>query len=72
MPANSNEPNRKGPTVDQLLDADAAAAYLAVTKKYLYRLTSERRVGFVKLGSKLRFKRRDLDAFIEANHTAAM
>lgn len=57
---------------DGLLDVDAAAAYLAVERRYMYRLTRERRVGFVKLGSKLRFRLSDLDRFVEANRTEPM
>jgi excisionase family DNA binding protein len=53
-----------------LLDADAAAAYLSVSKGYLYKLTSQRRLGFVKYGQSLRFRRKDLDAFIEEHRIA--
>lgn len=55
-----------------LVDAAVAAEYLGVSVKYMYRLTNERRIGFVKLGNKLRFRPKDLDAFIEANRTGPM
>lgn len=48
-----------------LLDAEAAAEYLAVNKRYLYRLTYEHRITHVKFGSLLRFRKSDLDAYIE-------
>jgi len=52
--------------VPALLDIDAAAVYLATTTRHLRRLVQERRVGFVKLGGKLRFRPEDLDGIIAA------
>jgi excisionase family DNA binding protein len=49
-----------------LLTADQAAEYLNVTPRFVRRLTSERRVPFVRLGRHVRFDTRDLDEFIAA------
>lgn len=61
---------RRGDAV--LLDTDAAAAYLSVPRRYMYRLTSERRITYVKLGRMLRFRKADLDAYIDARLTRAL
>ena len=54
-----------------LLDSEAAARYLAITTRHLRRLVTERRIGFVKIGSRVRFRPHDLDVFIEKSRTAA-
>jgi excisionase family DNA binding protein len=54
-----------------LLDVRQAAAYLATTERHVRRLVNERRLAFVKLGNKLRFRPEDLDSFIERARTAA-
>jgi excisionase family DNA binding protein len=57
-----------------LLTIDEAASYLAIPKATLYTWRT-RRVGFgppaVKIGGSLRFRRTDLDAWIEAHLEAA-
>ena len=49
-----------------LLDVAGAAAYLGVTPAFVRRLVLERRVRYFKLGKFVRFRRADLDAFVEA------
>ncbi|PPG83025.1 helix-turn-helix domain-containing protein [Rathayibacter sp. AY1H2] len=51
-----------------LLTVPEAAAYLNVGVRFIYRLTSERRIRFTKLGSHVRIARSDLDLYIE-EHT---
>lgn len=53
-----------------LLEKAAAAHYLATTTRHLDRLVYERRIGHVKLGNKVRFRQRDLDAYIESHRVA--
>ena len=50
-----------------LLDVGEAAAYLNTTERHIRRLRNEMRLPYVKVGSKLRFLRDDLDAYVEAN-----
>ena len=50
-----------------LLDVGEAAAYLSTTERHIRRLRNEMRLPYVKVGSKLRFLRDDLDAYVEAN-----
>lgn len=50
-----------------LLTVQEAARYLAVSVSTLYGWVWQRRISFVKIGRALRFDRRDLEAFVEAN-----
>lgn len=49
----------------ELLNADDLAAYLHVPKSFVYRLTHERRIGYVKIGKELRFRRADIADWLE-------
>jgi excisionase family DNA binding protein len=51
--------------VGPILDWEQAADYLGVTVRWMRRAVLERRVTFVKMGGLVRFKREDLDAYIE-------
>ncbi len=55
-----------------LLDYDGAAVYLGDTPRHVERLWAERRIAAVKVGKKVRFRREDLDAYIEANRIPAV
>lgn len=48
-----------------LLDYAAAAAYLGATQSFLRRLVLEKRVRYYKLGKFVRFRKEDLDAFVD-------
>lgn len=48
-----------------LLTLAETAAYLNTTERHIRRLRAESRIPFTKIGGKLRFKRRDLNAYIE-------
>jgi excisionase family DNA binding protein len=52
---------------DALLDKAGAAVYLGTTERHVQRLWAERRIPAVKVGRKVRFRTRDLDAWIEAH-----
>ena len=43
-----------------------AANYLNVTERYMRRLVAERRIAYHKLGRLLRFRRADLEDFLQA------
>lgn len=53
------------PSPRQLLDIEAAAAYLTVAPGYVRRLVRERRIAFIKVGKFVRFDPKDLDAYID-------
>jgi excisionase family DNA binding protein len=52
------------PAADGWLDVEQAAAHLACPKSRLYSLVSARRIPFHKDGSRLLFKRSELDDFV--------
>lgn len=47
-------------------DFAGAAAYCGITVRHLKRLKGEGRIPFYKVGKPVRFRRQDLDQFIEA------
>ena len=55
-----------------LLDKRGAAAYLGTTERHVQRLWTERRIPAVKVGRKVRFRVRDLDAWIAAHTVEAV
>ena len=52
--------------VEPYLSVEEAASYLACKSKRVYDLTSQRRVPFLKDGSRVLLRRSDLDAYLEA------
>jgi excisionase family DNA binding protein len=50
----------------QLLDADEAAAYLDCSRRTIERLAKAKHLAPVRIGSRVRFRVADLDAFIAA------
>ena len=53
--------------VDQILTLREVAAYLKLAEKTAYRLASEGKLPGFKVGGSWRFKREDLEAWIEEN-----
>lgn len=51
--------------VDQILTLKEVAAYLKLAEKTAYRLVSEGKLPGFKVGGSWRFKREDLDAWID-------
>lgn len=49
-----------------LMDMDAAAAYLHIQKSTLYQFCMRRQIPCAKIGKLNRFRRSDLDAWVEA------
>jgi excisionase family DNA binding protein len=55
-----------------LYDDDQAAQYLNTSKRHLERRRAERQLPFVRVGRKIRYKKSDLDAYIEAHRVGAL
>ncbi|EHK2870874.1 methylation-associated defense system helix-turn-helix domain-containing protein MAD1 [Vibrio alginolyticus] len=53
--------------VEQILTLKEVAAYLKLAEKTAYRLASEGKLPGFKVGGSWRFKREDLEAWIEEN-----
>jgi len=54
-----------------MLTADEAAAYLGVSKSYVYRLTSRNEIPFYKpMGKVCYFDRKELEEWIRSNRTS--
>jgi excisionase family DNA binding protein len=53
-------------------NVDSAAEYMGISKSYLYRLTSGKKISFYKPAARLiYFKKEDLDKWIERNRVKA-
>lgn len=61
----------RGEGTPALLDADEAAKYLRCGTQRLYNLKSEGRIKYVKDGSRLLFRRADLDDYLEKSTAKA-
>jgi len=55
----------------ELWGVDELAAYLGVTKHFVYRLTSEHRIRFVRVGKTVRFRPSDVEAWLDAETVEA-
>jgi excisionase family DNA binding protein len=56
--------------LSELWDTERLAGYLGVNKHYVYRLTCEHRIGFVRVGKGLRFRPVDVAAWLESQTVA--
>ena len=60
---------------EPLMTPEEAAQLLGVTRRWISRAVEEKRIPFIKLGaakqSRLRFRRSDLSAFVEAHRHEA-
>ena len=54
-----------------LWDIDRLAGYLSVSKHFIYRLTREHRIRFVRVGKEVRFRPEDVTAWLEAESIPA-
>ena len=50
----------------ELWNIDRLAEYLGASKSFVYRLTREHRIRFLKVGKELRFRPEDVAAYLEA------
>ncbi len=55
------------PPLDELWSVDRLAAYLDAPKCYVYRLTREHRIAFVRVGRELRFRTADVEAWLASS-----
>lgn len=53
--------------LDPLVDKDTAARLLGVELRFINRLVSEKRITYVKVGRKVRFRISVIEAYISAN-----
>ena len=53
---------------EDLLDVEGAAQYLSLSKSTVYKLSSSGQLDTVKMGARSRFRRSDLDRYVEENH----
>lgn len=58
------------PLADELWTVDRLAEYLGVGRRFIYRLTHERRIAHIKIGGSLRFTTEAIAEFLE-NETVA-
>lgn len=56
---------------DPLIDKEGAARHLGVELRFITRLVAEKRISYVKVGRKIRFRRSVIEAYIEANTVRA-
>lgn len=69
---NSPEPTHVTHDIESfLLNKQQAALYLGVTPRWMTESITLKRIPYVKLGHYVRFKRSDLDDYINANTVAA-
>jgi excisionase family DNA binding protein len=57
----------KDDNVDGLIDMDTAAKYLGIKKSSLYRISMRKEITKVKIGRLNKFRKNDLDTFIDKN-----
>jgi excisionase family DNA binding protein len=55
---------------DSLLNVDEAAAYLGLSEKSVRKRVGDRKIPYIKVGALLRFRREQLDAWLDANSFA--
>ena len=58
------------PELPELWNAERLAGYLGVSKHYVYRLTSEHRIRFARVGKGLRFRPEDVVFWLESQSVA--
>lgn len=59
-------------TAPPLLDIKQAAAHLGISRQYLYRLVSEKKISFVRIGTNIRFAPSDLQDWIDSKRVPAV
>ncbi len=67
----SRPPRPRQADEDALCMPSEAAEYLHVTERWIRRAIAERRIPYVKVGRLVRFRKSDLDAYIEAQRVPA-
>jgi excisionase family DNA binding protein len=62
---------KKPKPASDLLDIEEAAAFLSVTPRWMRRAVFEKRIPYYKIGGQLRWKRRDLEAYLNRQREEA-
>jgi excisionase family DNA binding protein len=57
---------------DPLLTVAQAGEYLGTSERFIRRLITERRIGYVKVGKYVRLERTTLDAFVDAGRVPSL
>jgi excisionase family DNA binding protein len=60
------------PALDDLLTVDEVAAFLKLTPKGVYSMTSAHRIPFIRVSNRLRFLRRDVVNWLLENRVPAL
>jgi excisionase family DNA binding protein len=55
-----------------LYDDAGAAEYMATSARHIQRIRARREIAFVRFGRKIRFKKSDLDAYLERNRVGSL
>jgi len=63
--------NGKQSSSDELLDVQGACSYLKVSKQWIYERTHLNEIPFYKMEGHLRFKKSELDKWLQRYHTPA-
>jgi len=54
-----------GAITDNLITPDELADFLKISKSSIYRLVDERKLPFCKVGGSLRFRKNDIDKYLD-------
>lgn len=71
MTAHRTTEQRRSPG-DPLLTVAQAGEYLGTGERFIRRLITERRIGYVKVGKYVRLERTTLDAFVDAGRVPSL
>ena len=65
---NKNETVKKEEKIKELMSMSVAAERLDICYRTLQSLVYERKIGFVKVGRHYKFRKEDIDSFIQKNY----
>lgn len=57
---------------DSLMDVDTLSKYLGVTRQWIYQRVREKAIPHLKVGKFPRFKKKDIDLWLEEQHVPAV
>ena len=64
--------NGKNRSNDEIFDVQGLAAYLKVSKKWIYERTHLKEVPYLKIGGQLRFRKKDIDKWVDTYKVPAV
>ena len=65
---NKNETVKKEERIKELMSMSVAAERLDICYRTLQSLVYERKIGFIKVGRHYKFRKEDIDSFIQKNY----